>query len=201
MLRHQAERASQSCRGATQSFGSRPCRAAEEPRRAPAASFAAAQSFDSRLQKGCRGASKIDAIELILCNQTVLIELETASAENDKARAENKSAEASIFALSSALMIEASLLKAENTFKSMEPRFVPGPSSTFRGHDSRGGGGGGLQMCREAGLPGSDPESSTPKHRQAPATPPFGSRIKTRDVERSLSQNGMISKLHNMRTS
>ena len=37
----------------------------------------------------------------------------------------------------------------------------------------QGEGGGGLQMCRRAGLPGSDPVSSAPKHRQAPATPPL----------------------------
>ena len=46
-------------------------------------------------------------------------------------------------------------------------------SSSEHGPRCQGGGGSGLQMCRRAGLPGSDPVSSAPKHRQAPATPPL----------------------------
>ena len=62
-----------------------------------------------------------------------------------------------------------------NLLRLMEPRFIPsvrGPEESG-GHRPKGGGGGGLQMCRGAGLPGSEPVSSTPKHRQAPATPPY----------------------------
>ena len=84
-----------------------------------------------------------------------------------------------------------------NLLRSMEPRFIPSVSSPEEsgGHRPKGGGGGGLQMCRGAGLPGSEPVSSTPKHRQAPATPPYAIAESFDHNKKSLSQNGGMSEL------